>query len=263
MPRTPLWMLNIIAVATLVLALSAVPAQATRPFIITEDAVALAPGSARLEVGLQHANWAKGQRVYALLTEFSYSLYANLDLEIEVPYEVVGGGGLGFSDGLGDMTAKAKINFVKERAANPLTLSGLVGIKFPTSSAATGTTEVDVRLAALASKRFGPVAAHANLAYTFLGSDGSSDLNDIIGVSIAMAMKTPLKQVTGVSEIFWQESPTTGLKDRLEIMGGATRDISPKLKIDGAVRVGLTRGAPPNDGASDYSLTAGLTFLYP
>jgi hypothetical protein len=255
--------LKVLFATALGIAMFALPAQASRPFIFTEDAVALPRGGAKLEVGLQHETWEAGHRVYALITEFSYSLYANLDLEIEVPYDVTGGGGTQFSDGIGDLWAKAKINFVKERAANPLTLSGLLAIKFPTGSTATGTNEVDVLVSALASKQFNSAVAHANLAYTFVGDDGVTDLNDVVAVSVAVAMDTPLKSVTGVGEIFWQEAPLPNMGDRLEIMGGAIRPLTPKLSVDGALRLGLTNGKPPSDGAPDYSLTAGLTYIYP
>ena len=254
---------GILFAAVLGVAVFALPAQATRPFIFTEDAVALPRGGAKLEVGLQHETWKAGHRVYALATEFSYSLYANLDLEIEAPYDVTGGGGTPFSDGIGDLWTKAKINFVKERAANPLTLSGLVAIKFPTGSTATGTNEVDVRISALASKQFNTAVAHANLAYTFVGDDGVIDLNDVVALSVAVAMGTPLKGVTGVGEVFWQEAPQANLDDRLEIMGGAVQSLTPKLSVDGALRLGLSRGTPPSDGGPDYSITAGLTYTHP
>ncbi len=243
--------------------LLATPAHATRPFIFTESAVTLPTGGTKLEVGLNHQAWDRGDRIYALMTEISYSLYANLDLELELPYEVSGGGGAPFSDGLGDVKAKAKVNFVKERAHNPLTISGLMALKFPTGSAVSGTDEVDVQIAGLASKPFGNLMAHANIAYTFVGDDGALDLNDVWGISVGLEAKTVIPNVTGVGEVLWQESPAPGGESRLELMGGALYNITPTLRADAGLQVGLASGSPPNNGAPDYGLTVGLSFLYP
>jgi len=248
-------------VTGLALLILALPAHATRPFTETESAVALSPGSTKVEIGLAHEEWGRGDNVYALKGEFSYSLYANLDLELEVPYEV-SGGSAPFADGIGDTWAKAKINFVKERAANPLTLSGLLGVRFPTGDGATGTDEVDVSLVALASKPFAGVTAHANLSYIFVGDDGALDLDDVFGIAIGLEFDTGYRNIRGVGELVWEQSrQNTG--ERIELLGGAVYPLSESMQLDAAARLGLEPGAPPNDAGPDLGITVGLSFLLP
>ncbi|MBI5136087.1 MAG: hypothetical protein HZA24_02000 [Nitrospirae bacterium] len=261
MTRTPLFR-SLPAIALLAV-LVAAPAHATRPYLFTESAAPLPAGGMQLEVGLAHQAWDQGNKVYDLMTEFSYSLYANLDLELELPYEVSGGGGTPFSDGVGDIWAKGKINFVKERAANPLTLSGQLGIKFPTGSAVSGTDAVDVRIAALASKPFGTMVAHANLAYTFVGDDGALDLNDVIGLGVGLESQTTVDRLTAVGEVVWQESPAPGGSERTQVMGGGIYQLTHNMRADATLSLGLAPGSPPNDGAPDYGLSVGLTYTHP
>ncbi len=240
-------------------------ALATRPFVSTESAVALPRSGARLEMGQAYENWNRGDRIYSWLTEFSYSFYGNLDLEVEVPWNVVGGGPGPdqFSDGLGDLRAKAKINFVKGRAANPLALSGQFSVKFPTGSGVTTSDEVDVRLAGLASKGFGPALVHANLSYTFVGDNGALNINDAWGIALGTLVETRIDGLSAVGEFFWDQARLAGEESRLEMMGGGVLQLTPRLKLDAVIRIGLKPGAPPSDGAPDYSLGVGFSYDIP
>jgi hypothetical protein len=241
------------------LAGTAVPAHAaTRPYAITESAVALPPGGMRLEAGLSREDWDSGHRLYAYTAEFSYSLYANLDLEVEVPWVVAGKTGA-FDDGFGDIRGRAKINFVKERPAIPLTLSGLVEVKFPTGDALVSSEEADVRLAGLASKVFGPAVVHGNLWYTFVG-DGAQPLKNVLGLSLGVAAKTPVEGLTGIGEFIWEQPRVAGTDPRLQLVGGAQYALTQRLSIDGSLRLGFGTGVLPNEGSPDYTLAAGLTW---
>jgi hypothetical protein len=251
----------VVALAAVVLALStAVPAHATRPFRVTESAVALPPGGVRVEEGISRARWDNGTKLYALETEISYSLYANLDLEVEAPWVVVGGGGAGLDDGIGDVVTKAKINFVKERAAVPLTVSGLIGVKFPTGPNAISTDEPDVQLAALASKVLGGTAVHGNLSYTIVGDSSSNPSNDVFGLAVGVAVDTPVEFLTGVGEFVWEENRAVGGKDYLEATGGAVYRITPRVALDATLSFGLNSGRPPQSGAPDTTVAFGVTW---
>jgi len=245
---------------TLTLALAPEPARAaTRPYAITESAVALPPGGMRLEAGVSREAWDNDTRVYALTTEFSYSLYANLDLELEVPWVVAGNRG-SFKDGVGDVRARAKINFVKERAAIPLTLSGLLEVKFPTGNALVSSQEADVRMAGLATKAFGPVTVHGNLFYTFVGDPSGQSLDNVVGMSVALESVTPLEDLTGLGEFIWEQARAAGRDDRVEVMGGGRYALTPRVDVDGTLRVGFASGTPPGGGAPDYTVAFGLTW---
>jgi hypothetical protein len=249
------------ALGAVLLALTGAPAPAeaaTRPYAITESAVALPPGGMRLEAGLSREDWDNGTKIYAYTAEFSYSLYANLDLEVEVPWVVAGRTGA-FDDGFGDIRGRAKINFVKERAAIPLTLSGLVEVKFPTGDALVSTEEADVRLAGLATKAFGPMVVHGNLFYTFVG-DGAQPLKNVLGLSLGLAAKTPVEGLTGVGEFIWEQARVSGTDPRLELLGGARYALTERLSVDGTLRAGFASGVPPAEGAPDYTLAFGLTW---
>lgn len=251
-----------VAAVALVLALAAtaVPAHATRPFRVTESAVALPPGGVRVEEGISRARWDNGTKLYALETEISYSLYANLDLEVEAPWVVAGGGGAGFDDGLGDVVTKAKINFVKERAAIPLTVSGLIGVKFPTGPDAVSTDEADVQLAALASKVIGPAAVHGNLSYTVVGDSSANPSNDVLGLAVGVTAETPVEFLTGVGELVWEENRAVGGKDYLEATGGAVYRLTPRVAVDATLSFGLNSGRPPQSGAPDTTVAFGVTW---
>jgi Putative MetA-pathway of phenol degradation len=247
-------------VLPLTLAATPTPAHATRPFRVTESAVALPPGGVRVEEGLSRARWDGGLKLYSLETEVSYSLYANLDLEVEAPWVVAGGGGAGLEDGLGDVVTKAKINFVKERAAIPLTLSGLVGVKFPTGPSTVSTDQADVQLAALASKVIGPAQVHGNLSYTFVGDSSTYPANNVLGLSVGVAVDTPVEFLTGVAELIWEENRVRGTDDRTELAGGAVYRLGPRVALDALLSFGLNSGRGPQAGAADTTVAFGLTW---
>ena len=233
-------------------------AHATRPFIHTESAVALPPGGVRVEMGLGHESWDNGDKVYQMTGELSYSLYANLDLEVEVPFVVVGP--IPYGDGIGDIWTKAKVNFVKGRAANPLSLSGLIGIRFPTGDTVTGMKDTDLLLSALASKAFGPVVAHANLFYTFVGNPPGVPLDDALGISVGLEVDTPFDQLAAIGEFIWEEERVPGADERMEAAGGATYRITDGIRADVITRIGFGTGNRPYVGAPDFGLNFGVTF---
>ncbi|MDH5528000.1 MAG: transporter [Nitrospirota bacterium] len=250
-------------VATLVLG-SFSPAHATRPFFVTESAVSLPPGGVRVEMGLSQENW-KGTRAYEVRTEVSYSLYANLDLEVEAPYRVLGGfipatTTSAFADGVGDIWVKAKANFVKERAADPLTVSGLLGIKFPVGDKATGTEEVDVLLLAMASKTYAGVTAHGNLSYTFVG-DGPAgmQLDDVPGLSLGLEFGAR-SNVTAVFEAAWEAGRVPGQGTRSELGGGMVMRLDDNLRVDLTLRKGLGETSYPYGGGPDFAVNLGMTY---
>lgn len=242
------------------LASTPTPAHATRPFLFTESAVALPPGGVRLEEGLARARFDRGFKLYALSTDVSYSLYANLDLEAEVPWVVAGGGGASLDDGFGDIVTKAKINFLKERAAIPLTLSGLIGVKFPTGPDVASTGEADVQIAALASKVIGPAAVHGNLSYTFVGDSSANPSDNVLGVSVALAVDTPVEFLAGVGELIWEQNRVRGADDRMEMAGGAVYRVGPRVALDAMLSFGLNAGRGPQGGAPDTTVAVGVTW---
>lgn len=244
------------------------PAHATRPFFVTESAVTLPPGGMRVEMGVAKENWGN-VHAYELRTEVSYSLYANLDLEVEAPYKVAAAfipatttapAKTNFSDGMGDVWVKAKANFVKERAADPLTVSGLLGIKFPTGSGLAGTEEVDVLLMAMASKTYAGVTAHGNFSYTFVGDGpGGLTLDDAVGLSLGLEFGVRAG-ITAVAELAWEQGRMPSGGDRLEIGGGAVLNLKDDLAVDLTLRSGLDENTYPYGGGPEYAVNLGLTY---
>lgn len=247
-------------VVLLLTVLWAVPAHATRPFAVTEDAAALEPGGIRLEAGLSQDSGGTPvawEDRYQFLVELSYSLYANLDVEFEVPYVVANDPAKSpaYGDGPGDVWTKFKVNFMKERAANPLTLSGQLGLRFPTGDDVTGRNKTDVRLAALASKTFAPVTAHGNLFYTFAGYDiGGASAKDVLGLSLGLEIGTPIPQTSVVSEVVWEQARFSGRDDTVDVMGGLVGRLSDDVRADLTGRFSLSGDSP------DLTVAFGLTF---
>ncbi|MDH4230238.1 MAG: hypothetical protein OEW11_10935 [Nitrospirota bacterium] len=241
----------------------ATPAHATRPYATTEDAATLPPGAMRAELAFNNEDWG-AIHANALDASISYSLYSNLDLEVELPYLVVGGtvpgGASAYADGIGDVWTKAKINFMKERAADPLTVSGQIGVKFPTGDRITGSGKADVRLAGLASKTFGEVSAHGNLFYTFVGgSVAGQQLNNVPGVSLGLETTVGTK-VSGVLELDWEKARLPVGDNRTEFGLGMVTHVSDGLDLDMMLRKGVGSSIYPYGGSPDWALTFGMTY---
>ena len=237
---------------------------ASRPFLATEKSDPIERGTSQLEMGYQYARFSSADDRQIVLIEMTHGLINNLDFEVEVP-TVFAKHGDNSQEGLGNLTLKSKVRFLKGREANPLSLSGQLVIKFPTCDRGNAqirfldpscTGETDVGLVGIASKSFTPVTVHLNLGYTFVGNPPGETLDDVFLYDLAFEYDTPLRGLSLVAELMGESNNNLPGPNPLAFLYGAVYEVVPNLNIDGAISAGLTGGSP------DYTLNVGLAYLF-
>jgi len=251
--------------AVLVLVLTALlPAAAlaaSRPYAVTEEARTLPPKGIRLEAGVTREDWDTGNKFYALTAELTGNLYPNLDVEASVPWAIAGGAAR-LNDGFGDIRTRAKLNFARERDAFPVSLSGMVELKFPTGIDLVSTGETDVRLVGLAGKDLGNAKLDGNVFYTFVGEGTGQSFRNVAGFSAGAQVQTPVDGLTGLGEFAWEQSRTRGDSAPFSFLGGGRYAVSPRLALDFGLLIGWGAGPVPVPGTHQRGLagTFGLTW---
>jgi hypothetical protein len=119
-----------------------------------------------------------------------------------------------------------------------------------TSLGASGLGEngVDATLLAVVGKTFGPLTLNWNGGYVFISRDRDLDL---VLLSMSLAYRfTETWSLVGevVSAIGVNQAPAVAV-----LRGGATYSLTPRMRLDGAVAVGVTRASP------DVLVTIGTT----
>jgi len=253
------------------------PAFALLPYLSSETAVPVDRGKSRLDLSFQDNRWDSSLSTYALKAELTYGLINNLDFSVEVPYlvrKVRGSGnvnGVGDEDGLGDLTLKAKIRFIKGREATPVSIAGQLIVKFPScddhkklSPECTG--EPDLGIRAIASKEFFPVTIHLNLGYIFVGNPPNTKLDDILTYSLAFDYMTVADYFHVVGEVAGETNrypKSTGGRvtkstsaNPLSALIGLLYDVDVNKVLSLSSGFGLTKASP------DYNLSVGFRYLF-
>lgn len=234
------------------------PAHAVRPFLATEPAVPVEHKKSIVEGGIRHERFGKDDRIFLLSASLRYGLITNLDFEVEVPYLFTEQPS-GRESGLGDLHMKTKVRFLKGREANPLSLSALLDVKFPSASRdkGLGTGEADVGLVGIASKAFFPATVHLNLGYTFVGKPPGQDLRDAFRYALAVEIQTELTGLQWVGELSGQTDRHTAVsRGRLDVMAGAVVEVMRELFFDMSLLFGLTENSP------DYGISVGSSYRF-
>ncbi len=240
------------------------PAFALLPYIASETAVPVERGKSRLDLSfkLEQQNPDPHQSRYALNAELSDGLINNLEFAVDVPYRFLKVNGAQDEDGLGDLTLKAKIRFIKGREATPVSIAGQLSVKFPScnkdkqlSQECTGEPDVGVR--AIASKEFFPVTIHLNLGFIFIGNPPNAELDDVVTYSLAFDYLTVADYVHVVGELAGETNrdPNTP-EDPLAALIGLLYDVDVNKVLSLAGNIGLTKASP------DYGLSVGFRYLF-
>ncbi len=217
-------------------------------------------------MGYEYARFSSSDNRQTILFELTHGLINNLDFEVEVPTIFVEDAG-NHQAGLGDLTMKSKVRFLKGREANPLSIAGQIVIKFPTckrdklslrklNPACTG--EVDLGLKGIASKAFDPVTVHLNVGYIFVGNPPGEVLDDIFQYSLAFQVLTPVEGLALAAEVAGEINRNIRVSGQnpLAFLYGVVYEAVPHLKLDLALSSGFTEASP------DYSVTTGLGYLF-
>lgn len=256
----------------LVLFLTLLPvgaAFALLPYLATETAIPVDRGRSRLEMSILHEQgrswWTEGKHRLSLSTltmGLTYGLINNLDYSVDIPYRFRNERGAeNDEDGLGDIRLKAKIRFIKGREANPVSVAGLLTVKFPTCNRAKQlsqecTGEPDVGLRAIASKEFSPVTAHLNLGYIFIASPPDETWDDVLQYSLAVDYLTTLDYFHLVGELAGETNRDPDLKNPATAMVGVLYDVDVDKVLSLASSFGLTDASP------DYGVLIGYRYLF-
>ena len=238
------------AVASGIVLAAAIGAQAARPFVATERGPTLDHGVSRFEVGVESARVSSQATRYTLMTELTYGLLNNLNFKVQAPYVFVSGPGS--TQGVGDVTLRPKILFVKGREANPLSLAGEVVVKFPScdesgavSPVPACTGEADLGFMGIATKEFLPLTVHFNLGYTFVGNAPGQAYDNVISYALAFEYETILPAITVVSELAGETNrdPTVS-EDPLTVLLGVVYRVNRRVSLDSSLVMGLTSPSP-------------------
>lgn len=229
-----------------------------RPFLTTETAVPLERGQTKLETGLRYERFSSSEKTYILNAELTTGIVNNLEFLVDVPF-IFKRTRQDNPDGLGDLSLKAKLRFLKGREATPVSIAGQLIIKFPSGDKGRdlGTGEADVGFQLIASEEFSLITMHLNLGYTFIGNPPKQELRDILNYSLAFeydAIPNSLKlvgELTGHRQI---DPRISG--DPLNLLAGIVHKIGKGITVDAAAAVGLTSASP------DYTINAGMTYNF-
>lgn len=251
------------AVASGIVLAAAIGAQAARPFVATERGPTLDHGVSRFEVGVESARFSSQTTRYTLMTELTYGLLNNLNFKVQAPYVFVSGPGS--TQGVGDVTLRPKILFVKGREANPLSLAGEMVMKFPgcdesgaarsVSPACTG--EADLGFMGIATKEFLPLTVHFNLGYTFVGNAPGQAYDNVLSYALAFEYDTILPAIAVVAELAGETNrdPTVA-EDPLTVLLGVVYRVNRRVSLDSSLVTGLTSPSP------DYAALFGASYTF-
>ncbi|HSG06467.1 MAG TPA: hypothetical protein VLB09_08725, partial [Nitrospiria bacterium] len=226
----------------------ATPASAYVPYLYSDTAVPVERGKSRLDFTVGFEKWSLKPREtrYIFDTELSYGLINNLEFTVQVPYVVRDPNGKGSRSGLGDLNLKAKIRFIKGRAANPVSMSGMILLKFPGCDEDKGLTpectgETDLGIKGIASKEFFPVTMHLNLGFIVVGNPPNSSLDDVFAYGLAFDMLTRVEFLHAVAELSGETNRDPDAKsDPHSLLIGLLYDIDIKKSVSLAADFGLT-----------------------
>jgi hypothetical protein len=233
-------------------------AYAVRPFLATETAIPMEPNKSLLEGGLLYEQFSSHNRRYILSADLRYGLITNLDFEVIVPYFFADRPG-GRESNVGDLHLRGKVRFLKGREANPLSIAGMIDVKFPSASRdkGFGTGEPDIGVFGIASKEFFPVTVHLNVGYTFVGNPPGQVLDNVFSYSLGAELQTMLTGLEIVGELSGRTDSQSSISpERLDILGGVVVGVTPEVSIDLSVFFGLIKDSP------DYGLSGGFAYRF-
>ncbi|HEY4484904.1 MAG TPA: hypothetical protein VI702_01075, partial [Nitrospiria bacterium] len=248
--------------ALILVAFSSAPSHAVLPYLASETAVPVERGKSRLDLSFGQERWADlnpEQTRYAIIAELSYGLINNLEFSVQVPYLFNKVEGYRNEDGLGDLTLKAKIRFIKGREANPVSIAGQVSMKFPSCDDSKAlsqdcTGEPDLAVRAIASKEFFPVTVHLNLGYIYVGNPPGVQLDDVFTYSLGLDYLTVADYFHVIGELAGESNryPKTGnsplspgtSSNPLSALVGLMYEIDVDKILTLAGSVGVTNASP-------------------
>lgn len=247
MSRRALW----VGAIALVLVLMPAGARGGRP-LDTEDTGTVEPGKAELELSGDYARNPEDNS-WSTKGVLSVGLLPGLEARVESALLLLEPEGQRSRAGVTDSLFGVKYRFLDESEAFPAVLGGLT-VRLPTGDErrGLGAEDVDVGFLAVVSRIFGPVTLTWNGGHTFVTRDRDLDFWTLAASLEYHATKTWIL----VSEIVSTVGAVRAA-DVAVLRAGVIYVVGDRVKLDGAVGVGLTRESP------DVLVTVGVTiFLF-
>ena len=244
MSRRPLWT----GAIALLLALGpAAEAWGGRP-LDTEDTGTVEPGKAELELSGDYARNPEDNSWFAKGV-LSVGLAPGLEARIESALLLLEPEGQRSRAGVADSLFGVKYRLLDESEAFPAVLAGFT-VRLPTGSErrSLGAADVDAGIVAVASKAVGPLTLTGNVGYTFVTRDREFDFWTLAASLEYRVAKAWILVGEVVSAVGADRAPDVAV-----LRAGAIYVVGERLKLDGAVGVGLTRDSP------DVLITVGMT----
>ena len=221
-------------------------AWAARP-LDTEDPGTIPQGKGELQGSVDAAKGDDGALV-GLKGSLGFGLLPTMDIRLQTALLWVDPQDAPSRVGMADSLLEFKHRLLDETATLPAFLYAIT-LRFPTSLGASGLGEngVDATLLAVVGKTFGPLTLNWNGGYVFLVG---TEL-DLVLLSMSLAYRlTETWSLVGevVGAIGVNQAPDVAV-----LRGGATYSLTPRMRLDGAVAVGVTRASP------DVLVTIGTT----
>ena len=168
---------------------------------------------------------------------------------------------------MGYVVLRPRLQLLKGREANPLSLAAELVLKFPScdESLVAGSPRVvpsctgqpDLGILAIATKEFQPVTVHLNLGYTLAGNAAGVSTDDMWTYSLAFEYVTILPAVTMVTELWGETSRAPSLYgDTLDLLLGVAYQLNRRVTLDSSLTVGLTSSSP------DYTAVIGSSYRF-
>jgi hypothetical protein len=253
--RKPSCTSHVALIAAIVFACAHLPgsSRASRPFV-TEDAGVAGKGIVQFEWSWDYLKWRNNDREHAIMLVPVIGISDEVELSFEAPlffHNHVANDG---ASGIGDINVVSKYLLAHESEILPaLALKTVVKTTTGNVKQGLGTGAVDYSMVTVASKQAGDLTLHAMFGYTFIGTNGNTNLRDIFlhGVAAEYALTDDLRLV---GEYAGSRHPDRMVDEHPgAAMFGAVFALTDASLVDVSLRFGTNSIAP------DWNTSVGLT----
>ncbi len=248
--------------ASALLAFATFPAslRANRP-LNTEDAVVIPAGKGQLEMSWDYAATFGESRDQVFLAVPGFGIANRVEFTLELPFVLDQQEGAGWTEGVGDIRATAKVLLVPEKKFVPaIALQGYFKFNTGNEDEGAGTGEREAGFFAIASKQVGDFLLHGMIGLDFDASGPNQGQSDVI---YGVAVDYEVGKIAGrpfhlVTEVFGDTGfdPAISFGPAIWLLG-AVYELSEAWALDCGIGVSLA------GSGSDLNTTVGVTYLFP
>ena len=232
-------------------------AYAKRPFS-TEDGTVADKGAVETEIGFEYARQNNSDNNYNIVLVPCCGLTDNIQLGIEIPFDIIRPKDDINEEGLGDITLIGKTLIFPEKEKTPsFLLKTAVKLETGNEDKGLGSGDEDISFIFAATKSIQKATIHANIGYSFTGNDFDDTLEDII--IYGLALEYSMTDKLSLASEAYIESDNDFNKDShiISPLIGLTYQATEKIRFDAAFKAGLK-----NNQKTDYGMIAGISVSF-